>query len=769
MIDTMFFRKKKATREKPSAQLSDENKVEEMISPDLPITQSSDDKLNRQAFAESLAHVLLQSFFPTSFTIGLYGAWGSGKTSLLNMVIEQVTSENNDVIVLRFNPWLCSDPKQLITQFFKQLASAIKLKKSTADTVYELVDQYADIFDAASLIPGAGIPIVATGKMVTSRARNRINQRDNDLQGKKDAIIRKIVEEKLKIVVSIDDIDRLSEEEIIAVFQLVKALADFPNAVYLLAFDYDVVVRALGKVQQGGGREYLEKVIQVPFEIPAPSMNSIYDALFSKLNGILGDIPEERWDKAIWVELFQYGMKKYIKSIRDVIRYSNVFYLKYKFLEGETDPIDLLGLTCLQVFEPTVYTVLHNYRDQICGSYSSYTHEQQEAEKEKVKKAVSEILAAGVVANEEAAKRILGILFPKTNVASGHSFSFGRYYDHRKFLINCNIAAPECFDRYFSLSLEDNAIPTVTVRKLIYDATERELLTGIDQLYQDGKIVRLLEEIEAYANNEDHRSIPSDRAALLISCLCKKWSMFDVEEEGFFTVPFAWRLLFCFDPLLNAIDTMERFLYLQGVFEDKEVEPSTLSLILHDFEVQHGRFTDKESRADQSAISLDELFRLEHIFKTRCVEAIESGAALSRYGGLNFLWLLGQIDEELVKHIKNTLVTDDISLAKIISYCTSHGKAATKLIVKTRQINKQSLSEFVDIEEANRRTCIFVTTRDFLLLPEEIQLDSVAFLMVMKRDTENSLMEGSVAEDAVKKELQKIIITIQQTGTVETE
>lgn len=90
---------------------------------------------------------------------------------------------------------------------------------------------------------------------------------------------------------------------------MVKALADFPNAVYLLAFDYDVVVRALGAVQHGDGRKYLEKVIQVPFEIPAPSMESIHDAFFSKLNGILEDIPDNRWDKATWAELFQYGVK----------------------------------------------------------------------------------------------------------------------------------------------------------------------------------------------------------------------------------------------------------------------------------------------------------------------------------------------------------------------------------------------------------------------------------------------------------------------------
>lgn len=725
-----------------------------MISPDLPITKSSEDKLNRESFAESLANVILQSTFPTSFTVGLYGAWGSGKTSLLNMVIEQVERRSTDVVILRFNPWLCSDPKQLITQFFKQLASAIKIKKPAADTVCELVDQYADLFDAASIIPYAGSAIAAAGKVFTTKARNRINRKSNDMQGQKDEIIRTMVKENLKIIVSIDDIDRLSEEEIIAVFQLVKALADFPNAVYLLAFDYDVVVHALATVQHGDGREYLEKVIQVPFEIPAPSMASIHDALFSKLNGVLGDIPDSQWDKATWAELFQYGIKNYIKSIRDVIRYSNVFYLKYQLLQSETDPVDLLGLTCLQVFEPAVYSVLNNYRDTLCGSISSYSQNRR-TDEDNVKKAVNKILSVGVTENEEAAKNILGILFPKTGK------SWGRYYDHRKFLINCNIATPECFDRYFSLFLEDDAIPTATMKRLIYEADERELVTEITQLYQGGKIIRLLEEIEAYANKGDLKNIPEERATILIRCLCRMWSSFEVEEKGFFTIPFAWRLLFCVDPLLEAVDTAGRLSFLRGIFEDKMVEPPTLALLLQDFETQHGRYTDKEPNEDKQVISLDELLELEPVFKSRCIDAIDSGTALSQYGGLNFLWMLSQIDEELVKHIKETLVTDDLSLAKIISYCTSHGKAAIKLVINTRKVNKQALSEFIDVNEAYRRIGIFVTTCEFLQLPTENQKDVIAFIIAMKRDENDSPTEGLVAEDAIKDELQKILNAIQ--------
>lgn len=205
-----------------------------MISPDLPITKSSKDELNRGFFVKSLAHVLLQSSFPASFTVGLYGAWGSGKTSLLNMIIENVEKANSEIVVLRFNPWLCSDSRQLIIQFFKQLSGAIKIKKPAANTMCELVDRHADIFDAASLLPGVGTAIAAAGKAAAKGAQSNIENKANDLQSQKNQIIQKMTEKQLKIIVTIDDIDRLSKEKIIAISQLVRALADFPNVVYFL-------------------------------------------------------------------------------------------------------------------------------------------------------------------------------------------------------------------------------------------------------------------------------------------------------------------------------------------------------------------------------------------------------------------------------------------------------------------------------------------------------------------------------------------------------
>lgn len=732
-----------------------------MISPDLPITKIEEDALNRGSFAQSLAQVLLQYSLSSSFSIGLYGEWGSGKTSLLNLVLEIVEQSDESTVILRFNPWLCSDSKQLTTQFFKQMATAIKLKKPAAAQAWELIDQYADIFDAASLIPVAGTFVAIAGKILTKRAKKQTEQPANDLQDIKNKIIEKMTEEKLKIIVSIDDIDRLSEEEIIAVFQLVKALADFPKTIYLLAFDYDVVVRALGKVQHGDGKEYLEKVIQVPFEIPAPSMASIHDALFSKLNTIIGDISEERLDKATWAELFQFGLKEYIKSIRDVIRFTNVFSLKYELLKNETDLVDLLGITCLQVFEPAIYSKLPNLKDMLCGAYSSYSYETQKAEEDKVQKAISTLIVEGeTTVNIESAKKILGILFPKTASMTGISYSMGRSYVHRDFLISNNIAVSPCFDRYFSLSLENEAIPTNTIKRLIYEVNEMEFSNGIEQIYQEGKIVRFLEEIEAYANKNGSARISSERASLILKQLARCWGVFRVEEKGFFAIPFEWRFLFCVDPLLKSMNETARYSALKDVFEDSEVQPATLALLLDDFETQHGRFRDNATVKEEPIITLNEVLELEEIFKKRAVESLESGMALERYNGLNFLWILGQIDSELTASKKKSIIRDDMSLIRVLGYCTSHGKISGRITSKTWQVDLKSFEEFINVDEAYQRIREFVTKNNFIELSEDDQMNVMAFLLTMKKKPEDGMRDNHLVEESLQRELRKLISSI---------
>ena len=308
-----------------------------MLCSDVPIQRAQEDILNRKSFAQSLAEVVVGYDAPESFSIGVYGPWGSGKTSVINMTIEAVESASSDIVTLRFNPWLCSDAKQLITQFFKQLASAVQMKEAKSDKLWRLIDSYSDVLEITGAFGTAGTFLSPMAKLLAGKAKMHTARNENDLQKKKNEIIAHLKQEHVKILVAIDDIDRLSEKEIVAVFQLVKSLADFPNTIYLLAFDHDVVVKALAAVQRGDGEEYLEKIIQVPVALPKASAKSVQDVLFAKLNAVICELPEEKWDKEAWTAMYTLGIKPYIRSIRDVIRFTNVFSLSYTLLKQETD------------------------------------------------------------------------------------------------------------------------------------------------------------------------------------------------------------------------------------------------------------------------------------------------------------------------------------------------------------------------------------------------------------------------------------------------
>ena len=142
-----------------------------MISPDLPIKEASEDLLNRTKFAESLAYAIQKYDNPYSFSIGLYGPWGSGKTSLINLTLGKLAQIDNDIVILRFNPWMCPDSQQLISQFFAQLASAIKLKREAAGKAIELIGQFGELFKLAGFVPQFGGLIAGAGNLMVGAAK----------------------------------------------------------------------------------------------------------------------------------------------------------------------------------------------------------------------------------------------------------------------------------------------------------------------------------------------------------------------------------------------------------------------------------------------------------------------------------------------------------------------------------------------------------------------------------------------------------------------
>ena len=342
-----------------------------MFGSDKPIEKIENDKLNRKSFSQQLAHAILSYTSQDNFTIGLCGRWGTGKTSIINMVIEEMTNKTSDLpnkpIIVKFNPWNYSDTAQLIQQFFTTIMSEIGISPSGKELkrVGSALEKYSEIFEYSQYIPVVGKYLKPIKDLVKEFGTevSEVALQKNSLESVKVEVIDALKSQNQKIIVIIDDIDRLNNEQIRLIFQLVNCVAGFPNMIYLLSFDKSVVIRALEDEQKCNGEEYLEKIIQVPFDVPEAKKSDVHELLFDQLNNLwFGEIPSGNFEKEYWSKVYNNCLSPLLNTIRDVNRVINVYKFKYGLLHSETNCIDLLAITTLQVCAPNIFEWIKNSR-----------------------------------------------------------------------------------------------------------------------------------------------------------------------------------------------------------------------------------------------------------------------------------------------------------------------------------------------------------------------------------------------------------------------
>ena len=168
-----------------------------------------------------------------------------------------------------------------------------------------------------------------------------------------------------RIFVTVDDIDRLNPDEIRQLFGVIKSVADFPNVVYLLTFDKKVVIEALRESQGISGENYLEKIVQFPFELPLPDRSSLYRLLFARLESIMAGTPEGLFDQTYWGNVFMRGIEHFISTPRKINLLTNTLSVTYPVVQGEVNPVDFIGIETLRIFCPEAYNMIRTSSGKI--------------------------------------------------------------------------------------------------------------------------------------------------------------------------------------------------------------------------------------------------------------------------------------------------------------------------------------------------------------------------------------------------------------------
>lgn len=407
---------------------------------DRPISRPEDDAFGLSSFADALATSLLQMSPQDGLVISIEGPWGAGKSSAIALAMRTVmlrvltgVGEGREEIeklsdvdlqerwikfakrrqthIVRFNPWNFSGQENLVRAFFSELSSQLQLEsegrwsRQKSRIAGYLPAVGGSVATGGALVAGASLWGIAAAAGAVGRALGEIGQKafskDSSLEIAKKNLAGVLKTSGQRVIVVIDDLDRLMPTEMRAVFSLVKSLGDLPNVLYLLSFDDAIVHKALSQTAEKIDSEFLEKIVQVSLKLPPPWRSELHQLLYGRLNAIIGDASPA--DESRWRRMMTGAIDPYLETPRDVTRLVNSIQVIWPNVKGDVDLTDLIGITTLQLFDPKVYDLVRDEIETI--TYADYQYEDDDE--------FGKRMEPSMARNPEAAKEAMTIMFPR--------------------------------------------------------------------------------------------------------------------------------------------------------------------------------------------------------------------------------------------------------------------------------------------------------------------------------------------------------------------
>ena len=710
-----------------------------MFYSDKPIGSNNEDMLNRKGFAKNLAHTLVHLDNRDTFTVGLFGKWGSGKTSLVNMTLTEIESiqaerkTEEQIIIVHFEPWNFTDTNQLLTQFFIRLANEFQNKEDkTLTKIGKALEKYSDALDILELIPEVGAPIASVGKWGISRLGQKMQRGldERDVLKQKEQVINLLRTQPNRVLVVIDDIDRLSNEQIRYIFQLITSVAKFPNTTYLLVFDKEIVVEALKGVQSGNGQDYLEKVIQMPIQIPNIRRSDLRNVFFERLDEIIADFKDTGYNQAHWQQLFVPCIDPFIAHIRDVNRLCNALRFKLTGIASEVDFADMTALSILEIHHPLIYEWVKENKGILTGEGDYSNLVRNKTQKELLTyytDAFSELILkerhdASVETETKSVVKFLAGVFPYFGYKIGVSYEA---YDMSQLKRNNQIAHPNKFDRYFQLDVDCLAYRTSDVKNVIYNFSEDKIIDFLLMQEEYGTSYELLEDIRARVSE-----ISDARAKVIISALFK--SMKDLNKlvyKSWLSINAGFYAKHMMLDLMERIHPKDRVSFISKFISSNKDALQSIATIISILGLGYERLSAEDQEADyKKVITQEERFATETVVIARVKEILKTNSLFDFSEWRMVYRLLNSFDPEYTKnYLKNALIQDKNVLWFLGGLVDVWADVSGKM-EKEYEVQK-AYTEYFSAERA--LNAIESCRKDGTLfkLPEELQHKCAAFVL----------------------------------------
>jgi predicted KAP-like P-loop ATPase len=707
---------------------------------DRPISKKEEDLLGRSGFSEDLADAIASWHGNDSLVVALHGDWGSGKSSIKNMAVSKLESSTDaKPDIVEFSPWQWAAQEKITASFFQEISKSIgrvdesKSGKELAATLQRygrylntgeavvngLSTALPILFVLAAMVGIGGnfsdenwVKIASTsllallvawaaalkwGKSIlntlSGNAAATAKGKEQGLNDIKQELTNLLSRRKTSLIIVMDDLDRLTSDQLRMVFQLVKANLEFPNVVFLLLFQRDLVEEKLTDGKQSG-REYLEKIIQVPFDIPKIETTRLHNLLFNKLDQIIEQDKSatEMFESGRWGNIFQSSLYAYFDNLRNVYRYTSTLSFHFSLLKGksayEVNPVDLIAIECIRVFEPEIYREIARSKEIFTKNGSDRYGDREDG----TASLINGILDKASENKREYVETLVKQLFPTIEWALGgtnYSGDFGNTW-----LREMRVCHPSNFDKYFQFSIPRGELSNSDLREMIsMTSNTEELSSFILSLKERGILKNALSQFESFTDE-----IPIENAHSYIKALIDIGDHVDHESVGFTMFSsntHAMRLVVLF---LKRIENLEeRGKLLLECFKESE----GISIVEHILQSDENR--RKKSGTD--IILLDgefELIKQEFVRKLDYMSENSPWALLTHEHLVSFLyrWKRWGDENKVTEWVKSQVSSTDgcIELLKRFVSKSSSQTMGDYVAKITSHIKLENIEDFIAIE-----------------------------------------------------------------------
>lgn len=475
---------------------------------DLPLKKNSTDKLGRHPFAYEIASGLVKSFKDNneSIVLGINGTWGSGKSTLLNFIINDVedisSSINQEIIVLRFNPWMFSGQKELQSVFLRELILKLKSNSEKLKNASKKIAEFLEYLNWVNYLHSGAGEALKTLKNLFKKVR-----KEKELVELKKEIDDILIESKVKLYITIDDIDRLTPSEITDIFQLIKLNGNFANTIFILAYDQDVVETALENQFGRNGKKYIEKIVQVDYTLPSISREDIARLFIDNLNQLF-DVEEiTKIIKDLNDSIKDEPFIDFFTSLRDIYRYNNSIKLRLPSIFNELNILDFLLIESLRVFDQKAYKFIIDNKDSLVyksdnniNNFSFHNNNDEQSTEAFIESSdFNDII-----------KQIFKRLFI---VDSAYSFNTNTPDDLIK---DKRVANESYFNRYFNLQLSNFDIQEYVFESFINENSAEENEEILKNVQAKGQLFQFLNWVKIKSKGCDENRIQKIIHSILI-------------------------------------------------------------------------------------------------------------------------------------------------------------------------------------------------------------------------------------------------------------